>query len=330
MFREKDGGLRLLVLVLLCGFASCFILANVYAGDGRAWAQEEALKQAQDEVGAVPIASYRQELGKAVIVSEEAFASEWDTRARFYPATRAKNQSGKIGLTSVASEYSYQLKAFGKLPVQFAVGSKYVTINNSTSVKLPTQLTTVEFGMEATLPFFNFDKTYFTIGLAPAFYSDNWNFRSESFHLNQRYFMIYQPNEKWTFVLGAQYEPGFKPAVSPIAGFIYRPNDKLTFNIIPVNPEVSYKLNKKWTVFGEAGWVGDEYKVTQNGLKNAVLNYSEIRTGAGLRCAINKYIESSFTLGGVFNRSLEYRQDSLGKVAIKNGLYTEFRLDIVM
>ncbi|MDD2680114.1 MAG: DUF6268 family outer membrane beta-barrel protein [Candidatus Omnitrophica bacterium] len=329
MFMEKAGRVKFLVLALLCVFASAFI-ANVYADDGKAWAQEEAFRQAQ-EPNLVPIESYRQELGKAVIVAEEAYAQEWDTRARFYPASRAKNQSGKVGLASVASEYSYQVKAFGKIPVEFAIGSKYITINNSTAVKLPTQLTTVSFGAEATFPFFNFDKTYFTIGLAPSFYTDNWNFRSESFHLNQRYFMIYQPDEKWTFVLGAQYEPGSKPAVSPIAGLIYRPNDQLTFNIIPSNPEISYALNKKWTVFAEGAWVAEEYKVNQGEFnKNAVLNYNEIRTGAGIRYALNKYIESSFSLGGVFNRAIEYRQDSLGKVALKNGFYTEFRLDIVM
>ncbi len=326
---EKAGGLKLLVLVLLCVFAALCILSDVYAGDGRAWAQEEALKQAQS-AEVVSIEDYRQEMGKAVVIQEEPYAQEWDTRVRFYPAARAKNQSGKVGLASVGSEYSYQLKAFGKIPVEFALGSKYITINNSSSVKLPTQLTTVSFGAEATFPFFNFDKTYFTIGLAPSFYTDNWNFRSESFHLNQRYFMIYQPNEKLTFVLGAQYEPGFKPSVSPIAGVIYRPNDKLTFNILPDNPEISYALNKKWTVFAEGAWIGEEYKVTQDNMKNLVLNYNEIRAGAGVRCAINKYIESSFSVGGVFDRSLEYRQDSFGKVAIQNGLYTEFRLDIVM
>ncbi len=326
---KRARGSRFLFLFLLCVFASLAVLFNVYADDGRAWAQEEAFKQTQ-EADTVPIEGYRQELGKAIVVEEEPFVQELDSRTRFMPSTGAKSQSGKVGLLASAAEYSYQLKAFGKIPIQFAIANKYIGINNSTAVKLPAKLTSLGLGVEATLPFFNFDKTYFTIGLAPSFYTDNWNFRSKSFHLNQRYFMIYQPNDKWTFVLGAQYEPGFRPPVSPIAGFIYRPNDKLTFNIIPDNPEISYALDKRWTVFAEGNWTSDEYKVTQNNLKNVVLNYNEIRAGAGLRCAVNKNIESSLSVGSVFDRSIEYRRDSLGKVALENGFYTEFRLDITM
>ncbi|MFA5725808.1 MAG: DUF6268 family outer membrane beta-barrel protein [Candidatus Omnitrophota bacterium] len=329
MFIDKYRRLKLLVLASFYVFAFPFILLNAYADGPRDQAQEWAFAKAQESMDFTP-KDYRQELGKPVVVEEESYAQELDSRTRFMPSAGAKSQSGSVGLVASAAEYSYQIKAFGKLPVQFAVGSKYIGINNSTNVKLPAQLTAVDFGVQTTLPFFNFNKTYFTIGLAPSFYGDDWNFRSESFHFLQRYFMIYQPTEKLTFVYGVQYSPGFKPAVSPIVGFIYRPNDRLTFNILPDNPEISYALNKKWTVFAEGNWTSDEYKVTQDDLKNTVLNYNEVRAGAGLRCAINKNIESSFSLGGVFNRSIEYRQDSLGKVALNNGFYTEFRLDITI
>ncbi len=322
----KRGAERVM-LFLLCIFVSTFVLLNAYADEGRVQAQDQAIQKAQNETP-ITSASYRQELEKPVVVEEEFYHHQLDSYARFMPSIGAKSQSGKVGIISSASEYNYQIKAFDKIPIEFGVISKYVGIDNSTAVKLPARLTTVSFGAETTLPFFNFDKTYFTIGIAPSFFTDNWNFRSESFHLNQRYFMIYQPNEKLTLICGVDYTPGFKAPVSPIAGLIYKPNNKLTFALIPPNPEIAYALSDKWTVFAQGGYVGDEYKVTQNNLKNVVLDYNELRAGAGVRYSLNKNIEGSLAIGSVFNHSVEYRQDSLGKVTLNNGFYSEFRLSI--
>ena len=313
---------------VLCVFIFSFSLSDIYAEEAiRSQVQEDVIKEAMGEASSI---SYRQQLGKPVVVQEEQFTQELDTYVRFMPLTGSDAQSGKIGLVTSASEYNYQIKAFDKLPIEFAVISKYIGINNSTAVKLPAKLTSVGFGAEATFPFFNLDKTYFTAGIAPAFFSDNWKFNSSTFSLQQRYFLIYQPNEKLTLVSGIEYSPGFRPSVSPLVGLIYRPNDRLTFNLIPDNPEISYDLNNKWTAFLQGNNTSEQYKVKQGGLKNAVLNYEEMRLGAGLRCAADKHIKTSLSAGTVFNRSIKYKQDSLGKVAPNSGFYSEFRLDIVM
>lgn len=325
----KVTGKAKLLFLLLCVFIFSLLLLNVYADEERSRAQEQAIKEAERTVDISSI-NYRQKLDKPIVVEEEYFPQELDTYVRFMPSAGAESQSGKVGLVASASEYNYQIKAFDKLPIEFAVISKYIGINNSTAVKLPAKLTSVSFGAEATLPFFNFDKTYFTIGLAPSFLSDNWNFRSEAFSLLQRYFMIYQPNEKWTFVAGVNYSPGFRPSLNPILGFIYKPNDRLTFNLTPNNPEISYDLNNRWTVFAQGDNTSDEYKVKQGDLKNVVLKYDEMRLGAGLRCAVNKHIKASLSTGSVFNRTIRYKENNLGKVALNNGFYSEFRLDIVM
>ena len=330
MIKSKESRVKLLFL-FLCVFCFSIVLMNAYADQGvdQAQAQVQAMEQAKDP-NAVTAVDYRQELGQAITVEEDNLPQELDTYARFMPLSGVKSQSGKIGIITAASEYNYKMKAFNKFPIQFGLVTKYIGISNTTAVQLPSRLTSFGLGVETTLPFFNLDKTYFTVALAPSFYTDNWNFRSESFHLGQRYFMIYQATDKLTLVCGAEYIPGFKAAVSPIVGLIYRPNDKLTFNLIPPAPEINYSLNKKWTVFMQGEYVADEYKVTQDGKKNQVLNYNETRAGAGVKYAPNKNIEASLSAGSVFNRSIEYRQDSLGKVAVQNGFYTEFRVNISM
>lgn len=295
---------------------------SVYSGNS--YAQDNAEERLEGSTG------YRQELGKAIVVKEEELPQELDTYARYMGLSGAGNQSGKVGIIDSAVEYSYQIKAFGKLPIQFGLASRYIRIQNTTQVELPSHLTSAGFGIETTFPFFNIENTYLSIGIAPSFFSDNWSFNSSTFSLQQRYFLIYQPNEKWVLVCGAEYTPGYEDPVSPILGFIYKPNNRLTFSIIPETPEIAYLLNDKTSVFIQGSATTNEYRVKKDGVKNVVLNYDEVHLGAGLRHKWNKYITGSFTVGGMFNRSIRYRQDSLGKVTIDDGFFTEFRLIIAM
>ena len=287
--------------------------------------------QAKAQAVSKPVSSaYRQELGKAIVVKEEFLPQELDAYVRYMGSSKAGGQSGRIGIIDSAAEYSYEIKAFGKLPVQFALASRYIGIKNTTLVELPAYLTAAGFGAEVTLPFFNVDKTYFTVGVAPSFFSDSWTFSSSTFSLLQRYFLIYQPNEKWIFVCGVNYSPRFRDPVTPILGFIYKPNERLAFNIVPDSPEITYLLNDKLTVFIQGNGTSNEYRVKKDDLKNVVLEYNEMRLGSGLRYKWNRNITSSFSTGGVFNRSIRYRQDSLGKVTPDNGFFVEFRLVMAM
>ncbi len=283
---------------------------------------------ADTETVAVPVnPEYRQELGHVVTIKEDEFLWELDTYARYLPSRGAYAQSGKVAIVDSASELSYDAKLFGELPVEFAIGSRYIGINNTTSVKLPSHLTQVSFGAETTLPFF-FDKTYFTVGLAPTFYTDDWNFNSSSFRIPQRYFLIYQANQKLAFICGVEVIPDFDDPVSPILGFIYQPNDKLTFNITPSKPEITYALNDKLSLLLKGDMSSEEFEVTKDNMKNVILEYNEMHLGGGFRYQVNKNIQSSFSTGYIFNRSLKYRDDDLGKVSIRDGVYTEFRIDI--
>ena len=271
--------------------------------------------------------TYRQKLGHVIEEKEEDFPYELDSYVRYMPSRGARSQAGKVAVTDSASEFSYDFKAFGKLPVEFAAGTRYIGIHNTTGVKLPARLTQVSAGVETTLPFF-FDKTYFTLGAAPSFYTDNWNLNSASFRIPQRYFFIYQPDQKWIFICGVGVFPGFEDVVVPILGFIYKPDSRLTFNIVPSRPEITYALNDKLTLLLEAEISEDEFEVDKDNLKNVVLEYNEMHLGTGFKYQINKYIKSSVSAGCIFNRSIKYRDENLGKVGIKNGLYTELRLDI--
>lgn len=289
-------------------------------------AQEEAMNKLEPPKSKL-IPEYRQKIRDVVIEEEAPLPREIDSYVRYMGSSGAKAQSGHVGVVDSMMENTNQVKLFGKLPVEFITGLRYIGIENDTVVKLPSHLTAVSLGIGTTLPLFGIEKTYFSFALAPSFFTDNWNFHSSSFRLPQRYFLIYQPDKKWTFVCGVAVYPDFDEEVLPIVGFIYKPNEKLTFNLIPRRPEISYALNKKLKVFVEADMSGAEFEVTKDGSENVVLRYDEMHSGAGLRYKFNKNITASLSAGGMFRRSIKYK-DSLGKVDIKDCFYTEFRLVI--
>lgn len=272
---------------------------------------------------------FRQKLESVITEEkeEEESPQELDSYIRYIPSRGVNALSGKVAIIAASSEYSYALKAFGKLPVEFSLDTQYIGIENTTGVELPAHLIGLSSGIETTLPFFKFNQTYLRVKVSPSFYGDDWNFSASNFRIPMHSFLIYRPNDKWTYILGAAVYPDFETKVWPILGFIYKANDKLTFNIVPERPNISYLLNDRVTLFVEGDSSYCEFEVDKDNLKNVVLSYKEIHLGTGIKYKFNKFIQTSISAGGIFNRSLRYR-DSLGKVDIKDSIYTEFRVEI--
>lgn len=256
-------------------------------------------------------------------------SQELDSYIRHIPSRSVETVPGEIKIIDSGSEYGYEFKAFGKLPVKFSLENRYIGIKDTlTNVDLPSHLIGLTTGLETTFPFFSFNKTYLRIGLNPSFYADDWDFPSSSFRLSTYGFLIYQPNPEWTFLYGIALYPDFDLEILPVLGFIYQPNNKLAFNIVPKRPNITYAVNDKISLFAEGGSsFNNEYEVTRGASKNVVLRYKETHLGTGIKFKLNKYIESSVSAGGIFNRSLRYRDDQ-GKANIKDGFYTEFRVKI--
>jgi hypothetical protein len=236
MFQDRKGLSLILLLVVLILGCPCASFAAEEPGSG---VKEE----------------YRQKLESLIAEEpkqEEAMPFEADTFVRYMPQRRVDAMAGKVGIIESGNECTYNLKAFGKLPMEFSFETNYISINNSSEVKLPSHLTSLIAGIQATLPFFGIDKTHFRIGLYPSFRSENWNARASAFRMPIHTFLIYQPDKKWTFVAGVATYPDYRDKVLPIFGFIYQPSKKLIFNIIPDNPSINYMFNDKVTCLPKA------------------------------------------------------------------------------
>ncbi len=260
---------------------------------------------------------------------KDTATTEIRSSARYVPSRKINASPGEIGITAIESDYNYEVKAGRKVPLKFSLGSQYIGIINTTEVILPSKLTGLNTGIETTLPFFKFNDSYLRIRINPGFYNDNWNISTSSFRIPLHSFIIYKPEDKWVFIAGIAVYPDFENNLRPILGFIYRPNDKLTYNIVPKNPNINYRLNERTDLFTEAGLSVQEFEVNKGDLKNIILEYTETRLAAGVRYKFNKLIQSAFAFGKVFNRSLKY-QDNSGKAVIKDAVYTEFKMEITI
>jgi hypothetical protein len=234
---------------------------------------------------------------------------------------------GKVEIIDSDIQHSYAFKLFDKLPLKFSVEGKYYGINDTVYVPLPAKLTGVVWDFETALPLF-FENTYIRFGVSPSYLNDDWSFNSSSFRIPSRYYVIYMPDSKLTLLVGVAVYPEYEDEALPILGLIYRPNDKWAINILPNRPNISYFLNDKITLFGEGGGsLNEEFEVTRNNEKGRVLRYKETHVGCGIKYKFNDFAQSSLQVGGMFGRSLRYADDQ-GKVNIRNGFYSEFRLEV--
>ena len=273
--------------------------------------------------------SFRQDVEETVAIQGDKYPFNMESYVRLMPKTKVNAQDGSVGIVNSSAEWSYAQKIFNRIPVEFSLEQNYINVNNSTAVKIPSRLTGIGFGVDVTLPLLMLKNMYFRIGVTPSFYTDNWSLYENSLRLPQRYFAIYQPNDKFTAILGMAVYPRFRYVFLPIAGIIYKPNDKWLFNLVPSRPTINYVLNDKITFFGEYNMSGGEYVVTKDNIKGTVLEYNEQHAGVGLEYTLNKHIQGSLAVGGAFGRNLRYRE-SYGKLDIENGFYSEFRVNIDM
>jgi len=121
------------------------------------------------------------------------------------------------------------------------------------------------------------------------------------------------------FVLGAAFETNSSRIVTPEAGVHWEPNNRWTFNLLFPKPEVDFHLNSRITIFANAEGVGGTFRVGKNvgtnslgpnvgstKYNNALLDYSEVRVGGGVRLQLFKNVRLEAEAGSTVYRKFEY------------------------
>lgn len=259
---------------------------------------------------------------------EASLSQEVESYFTFLPSVSSKTGGSHIQIMETEFDYTCEYKLFEQIPVTFSLTNEYIDIKENSSLNLPSHLTGLSAGVDVILPFFNIDKTYINLGVSPSIYRDDWRFTTSSFRMPSNTFLIYKPNEKILFVGGLAFLPDYKDKFFPIAGFVYKPDEKWVFNITTDDPSIAYSPNKKLTIFTQMELpLGAEFEVKNGDSENMVLIYNDMRIGLGVEYKINKCVSVSLAGGGVFDRYIKYRNVD-EKLSMENGGYGEFSVDI--
>ncbi len=271
-------------------------------------------------------------VGFILVFSFQAFAEEASTKAslesRYISESDVDKQDGDLAVSETKFFFEHEFKLDNGMPVTISFMDKHTGINNDTAVFLPEQLEgrSLGLGTKFPAPFTQSDNYFIGVDVFPSMYTDRWDESSWSaFRMPFRTYLIYKRDENFIVIGGLSFRPNFDTTVLPIIGFIYKPNDRLAFNIASDNPNIAYQLSDKTKALLEADIVNDEYEVIRNGELGRVLLYRELSTGVGLEHHFTDAITGLVSVGGVFSRSIRYEDDQ-GKIEPDAGMYVKARL----
>ncbi|OGX19404.1 MAG: hypothetical protein A2Y04_00425 [Omnitrophica WOR_2 bacterium GWC2_45_7] len=227
-----------------------------------------------------------------------------------------------ISMTETEFKYAHEFKAGGVLPIEYSFHFGHIDIEDDDPLDLPSHLESRSLGLGVKLPAPLLDQDKFFVGLDifPTLNTDAWRWESSAFRLPFRSYLIYKESDDFILVGGVSVRPEYDTTVLPVLGVIYKPNDRLSFNLASENPNITYKFNDTTNLIWEFDYKLDEYEVRRSGQQGVVLEYRETSAGFGVEHAFNENVSGLLTVGGVFNRRLEYKDD-VGKVIPDSGFY---------
>ena len=233
----------------------------------------------------------------------------------------------EVDITSTSFGLGSKFKVAGQLPVEILLNIGHKDINTDSPVDLPSHLEARRLKVSAKfpVPFVSDDRFFMGIDILPTLNTDNWDWQPGAFRIPFRSYLIFKESDDFILVGGVTVRPEYEREVIPLFGLIYRPNDRLSFNLASDDPNISYKLTDATLLRWELQYAFDEYEVTRGAQEGVVLQYQEISSGFGIEHQFNETFKGTVSAGGVFNRQLEYKDD-VGKVAPEAGFYTSARL----
>lgn len=238
--------------------------------------------------------------------------------------------SSEVAMTETALNFSHAFKMSSGMPVELSLDIGHIDIHYDGPVDLPSHLESRSLltGVKFPAPFIADDRYFMGLDVKPTFNTDGYTWESGAFRVPLRAYLIYKETDDLVLVGGISVRPDYDTQVLPILGFIYKANDRLSFNMASDKPYIAYQLTEDTTLLWKFGFTLEEYEVTRGTQEGVVLKYRDISTGAGIEHRFNENLRAAVSVGGVFGRRLEYR-DEVGKVIPNAGLYTDFSLTAV-
>jgi len=165
--------------------------------------------------------------------------------------------------------------------------------------------------------------------IQPGFYGDDGNLRGRNFSFPMILGASYFVSSDLQLVVGVSYNPDRKYPVLPGIGFRWKFATDWVMDAVLPTPRIEYSLSKSLTLYAGADLRGDTYRVSGNfgtthgdpKLDNAVVDYSEVRVGAGATWKINNSLTLEAESGCVVVDEFDFSRSDIRYHSVQAPLY---------
>ncbi len=166
-------------------------------------------------------------------------------RSRHVYTSDVEATDAKIAVTRTEVDGKYAFKLFEELPVEVSLGVGHIDINEDDPVDLPSRLESRRLGFSTKFPapLIGDDHYFVGVDVFPTLNTDDWEWEAGAFRVPFRAYLIFKESDDFILVGGVSVRPEYDNAVLPVLGLIYRPNERLSFNLAQDHPNITYQ----WT-----------------------------------------------------------------------------------
>jgi hypothetical protein len=247
--------------------------------------------------------------------STSPLSYEFDAEGSFVGTGAAKAGSKDVGdITEVTSSAKFVLSAQVRdtALLRLGVGWLGYFFNPKSGAPIPDSLQAENLEVGADLQVS--PAILARIEALPGFYSNARDITSRDFNVPFEIAASYFVSADLVLLAGVYVDVNASEPVFPIIGVHWKLSDKWVIEGMPPRPQIQYNLTNSVTLFAgadlrEETFVVDNRFGTSRGipqLNNAILEYNEIRAGAGLSWKVNKNVSLDVEGGCVPYRRFDY------------------------
>lgn len=150
----------------------------------------------------------------------------------------------------------------------------------------------------------------------PGFYGDDRGFNADDFNVPVILGASYLVSKDFQWIAGVYYNPNASRPILGGVGFRWKMADRWTLNFVPPNPRIEFKATDDVTLYAGGQILASTFRVNKNfggapGRRNyssALVDYTEIRAGAGASWKLNAKGALNMELGYMAYRDFDYHK----------------------
>jgi hypothetical protein len=151
----------------------------------------------------------------------------------------------------------------------------------------------------------------------PGFYGDDQGFDSGDFNVPIVLGASYLVSKDFQWIAGLSINPNASYPVMGGVGFRWKMSDRWVLNVVPPNPRIEYKATDDVTLYAGGQLISSTFRVNDNfggrgvrgrNYRNALVDYTEIRAGAGASWKFGPMGTLELEVGYMAYRDFDYHK----------------------